>query len=467
MKNVSLLLFIMVSCFANAQSILIKNISIVDVEQGKINPAQSVLITDKRIKSIGKKITAEKNTIVVDGSGKFLLPGLWDMHVHAVGSYKSMLPLFLAYGVTGVREMGTEFVDTMVYLRKMIAKEEMIGPTIYGTGPVLDGTPTILKPGLDIGLRSQAEAEHVVDSIAAKGVDFLKVYEMLTPELFQAVANSARKKNLSFVGHLPIQVDLATAINAGMKSIEHMVGLETAFTSKADSIRQIEIGMIKSFTGSNGLQLLGSLRRKRFAEAYEYFDQQKANELCALLKSKTVYVTPTLIVLLRFARRDDLAAQKDGADKYIDPQTKNGWNRQFENLLKDTSFAVSEKRLQYILKIARTLHDNHVNLLAGTDTPNSWVIPGFGLHREFEYLSEAGLSNAEILRTATINPAKFMNKEKETGSIGIGKNADLVILDADPLQQISNTKRIDAVIVKGKLFTKTDLAHLKESALVQ
>ena len=121
MKNVSLLLFIMVSCFANAQSILIKNISIVDVEQGKINPAQSVLITDKRIKSIGKKITAEKNTIVVDGSGKFLLPGLWDMHVHAVGSYKSMLPLFLAYGVTGVREMGTEFVDTMVYLRKMIA----------------------------------------------------------------------------------------------------------------------------------------------------------------------------------------------------------------------------------------------------------------------------------------------------------------------------------------------------------
>lgn len=302
-----LFFFLLLSLQATSQQILIRNINIVDVENGKILDNRSVLISGNKISKIDKDIKNVQGATVIEGKGKYLIPGLWDMHVHTVGEYKSMLPLFLAYGVTGVREMGTEFVDTVVYLRKMIDEQVIVGPVIYGTGPVLDGVPTILKPRLDIGLKTPAEAEHVVDSIAAKGVDFLKVYEMLSPEVFLAIARSAQKKNLPFAGHLPIQVDMITAINAGMKSIEHLTGLEAAFSTNADSIRELETAMIKSFTGSNGLQLLGSIRRKTFQAAHEFYDEKKVNEICGLLKSKNVYVTPTLQILLRIARREDLS----------------------------------------------------------------------------------------------------------------------------------------------------------------
>ena len=462
-----LILLLLISLHAASQKILIRNINIVDVEKGQIQENQSVLIANKKIISVAKNIADPKDATIIEGKGKFLCPGFWDMHVHAIVSYKSMLPLLVAYGITGVREMGTEFVDTMVYLRRMVNEQKIVGPSIYGTGPVLDGVPTILKPGLDFGLRTPAEARHAVDSIAAKGVDFLKVYEMLSPEVFSAIATSAKEKNLPFVGHLPVQVDMITAVNAGMKSIEHLTGFEATFTSKSDSIRAIETEMIRTTTSSNGLQLLAAIRRKRFAEAYGYFNAQKADEICALLKSRNVYITPTLGVLLRFARRDDLVAQQSGADKYIDAQTKSGWNRQWDNLLKDTAFAASEKRAQYLLMITKVLHEHGVAILAGTDTPNSWIIPGFSLHREFQYLSEAGFSNADILRTATINPARFMNKENETGSIVVGKFADLVILTADPLANISNTQKIDGVILKGKFFSKEELEQMKLSAAGQ
>jgi imidazolonepropionase-like amidohydrolase len=260
---------------------------------------------------------------------------------------------------------------------------------------------------------------------------------------------------------------VTTAVNAGMKSLEHLVGLEREFSLLADSIRREETTLIKNFTSPNGLQLLASIRRKRFAATSGSFDERKANEICALLKSKNVYVTPTLIVLVRMARRDDLAAQKAGVDQFVDSQTKTDWNSQWERLLKDTAFASSEKRAQSLLKMTNTLYRNNVMLLAGTDCPNSWVVAGYSLHREFEYLNEAGIANADILRMATINPARFMNKEKETGSVATGKFADLVILNGNPLDEILNTQKIDGVILKGKWFSQADLEALKKSALLE
>jgi hypothetical protein len=347
--------------------------------------------------------------------------------VHLGNVTRAAFPVFIANGVTGVRDMGTRSFDSIQKWRKQISSGEVAGPRIISPGPILNGGRQL--PEFQIAVNTAEEARRVVDSLAGIGVDFIKVHGGLTRSTYYAIANEATKIHIPFAGHIPISntgpaVTGEEASVAGQRSMEHMLGIPFA----RDTIQAFQ---------------------------HMYPSEESLKRLFSVLFKNRTYITPTLTVYQIPADYQAISVKQDSLLKYISSELKSFWKDQTGDWpQRDKSFA--RWLLKARMNMIRPLRNAGIPLLAGTDAGFPFVLPGFGLHEELKYLVEAGLTPTEALQTAT-NPAIFLGKDNKLGTVEKGKLADLVILNADPVRNIRNLHFIEAVIANGQLYNRVKL----------
>ncbi|HZF40936.1 MAG TPA: amidohydrolase family protein [Blastocatellia bacterium] len=407
------------------EPLVLAHVTVIDVTGGAPKPDMTVVITGDRISEIGEagKVVAAPGATVVDATGKFLIPGLWDMHVHWY--IRDTFTLFTANGVTGIREMFG--ASDLLRWRQDIAKGSLLGPRMIVASPIIDG-PRPVWPN-SIAVRNEDEGRKAVRNVKQWGADFVKVYSLLPRDAYFAIADEAKRQGLTFVGHVPNSVSPAEASDAGQKSIEHLTGM----------------------------------RARAEAMALETYNDRKAAELFARFVKNETWQCPTLTVLRSKAYLEDENFRRDQRLKFIPRQIKDRWSLRIANR-NEENYANAKKVFQKELEIVGAMRKAGVQLLAGTDTGNPFCFPGFSLHDELALFVLAGLTPVEALRSATLNPAKFLGLDKTLGTIEQGKVADLVLLDANPLEDVRNTQRINAVVSNGRLFDRKALNKMLAQA---
>jgi imidazolonepropionase-like amidohydrolase len=439
--------------FAQTQ-LALTHVNVIDVRHGTIQTNRTVLVVGSRIDAVeaGNHVRLPRHTTVIDARGKFLIPGLWDMHVHTLWDSdrpKVFLPLFLANGVTGVREMGGPMpAADQVRWRDQIATGQILGPRLIIAGPFVDG-PHPVWPG-SIQVSTEADGQHAVDDLKAKGLDFVKVYTGVPRAAYFGIAEEARKDNIPFVGHVPVWIGADEASNAGQKSIEHLMGVLLYISSKR---AQIEDDLMKGID-------VNSLND----ELVDTYDTNKAASLFTLFKKNETWQVPTLTI--RHARPYilELQTSDDPRLKYLPKSITDSWRSRNDarQPIAPAILAGRKRLFQKELEVVGAMHRAGVKVLAGTDTPNPYCFPGFSLHDELAFMVQAGFTPLEALQTATVNPVDFMGLSDSYGDVEKGKVADLVLLDANPLKNIANTRHIEAVLSQGRLFDRAALDRMLE-----
>jgi imidazolonepropionase-like amidohydrolase len=443
------------------RSLILTHVTVIDTTGGAAKPDMTVLIEGDRITEMAKsgEIRPPKNAETVNATGKFLIPGLWDMHVHWYE--KDYLPLFIANGVTGTRQMYG--VPIFQQWRKQIEAGQLLGPHMLIASPIVDG-PKPVWPG-SIAVANASEARQAVIQVRQGGADFVKVYSLLSRDAYFAIADESNKQGIPFEGHVPDAVTLEEASNAGQKTIEHLTGVLAACSnhevellkSAQETGAAIDTGQLPS------VRFWGPEYRERQRLALETYSPQKAGTVFGELKKNHTWQCPTLTVLRSMAYSDDPSFTNDPRLKYIPRDIVSSWNPQADPFLKDKTaedWALSKKVFSKDLEVVGTMKRAGVEILAGTDTLNPYCLPGFSLHDELGLLVRSGLTPMQALQAATLNPARFMGRERDLGTVATGKLADLVLLDANPLEAIGNTRKISAVVFGGKYFSRASLDEL-------
>ncbi len=427
-------------------SLVVAHVTVIDPADGAVRKDMSVAIEGDRIVYAGpaSTIRVPPAAQVIDGSGKFLIPGLWDMHIHTFfgdwvpGGREVTLPLFIANGVTGVRDMGSD-LDPILKVRTDIAAGRQLGPRMVISGPMLDGEKTPF-PAV-IVVKTPDGGRGAVRKLQAAGVDFIKIQSLVPRDAYFAIAEEAKKQKIVFAGHVPDQIRASEASNAGQKSFEHLIGI---------------------FEGSSTAEeafLEGKKGPARFLETY---DPKKEAALIALLARNQTWQCPTLLWELGGWLVDVFDVSQYAEIRYAaDSWRQKTWPRFKADMTKSYITDPLDVRKQFVeheLGIIARLKTAGVPFLAGTDTPAGvGIVPGWSLHRELERFVAAGFTPLEALQTATINPAKYLDRTKDFGKVEKGKIADLVLLDANPLDDIANTRKITAVVANGKYLPRADL----------
>ena len=432
-----------------SSALVLTHVNLIDATGSPAQPDMAVVVEDQHIVEVGKSavVQAPKGAKVVDGSGKYLIPGLWDMHVHEVfGDWlprneKIVPPLFVANGVTGVRDMGGD-LDVLKVWRAEIAEGRMLGPRMIIAGPMLDG-PVPRFPS-SAPVKDAASARKVVDDLKAQGVDFIKIQSLIPRDGYFAAADESKKVGLIFVGHVPDAVRASEASNAGQKSIEHFTGI-------FEGCSKIEDQLIR------GPKTLG--------QKVSTYDPARARALIALMAKNRTWQVPTLVWERGQWLVDHIDLSHDPLTKYAPAAWKDRtWPMFVADILKtmDTDpLPVRQRFVQMELDMTLAMFRAGVPFMAGTDTAAGvHVFPGFSLHDELALFVKAGLTPMQALQTATRNPAEFMGRLADMGTVEKGKVADLVLLDADPLANIANTRKIRAVVLAGRYFSRADLDHM-------
>ncbi|MGH9842715.1 MAG: amidohydrolase family protein, partial [Blastocatellia bacterium] len=399
-----------------------------------------------RITELGpaKKVRVPKDAQVVDATGRFLIPGLWDMHAH--WQRKDRLPLYLANGVTGLRIMFGFPVHHEA--RREIENGVLLGPRMFIASPLVDGPNPIHRDS--IAVSNEAEGRQAVIKARQDGADFIKVYSLLPRDGYFAIADEAKKQGIPFAGHVPRSVTAAEASDAGQKSIEHLSGVAFA-CSNLEAELPADLAKLRAdvAAGMNYLMLLWRLEGKHLAA----YDEQKAARLFARFKKNDTWQAPTLGVLQDPVRRNE-PDFSDPRLKYLPPEQRGDprKSRVFQNFT-PADYANLKKNLTKELQIVGAMQRAGLNLMAGTDL----ALLGFSLHDELALLVQGGLTPMEALQAATRNPARYLGLLDSLGTVERGKIADLVLLEANPLDNIGNTQKIHAVVVGGRLISKSEI----------
>jgi amidohydrolase family protein len=453
--RIVLLLILPVFLFARAKPnhiqtppIVFTHVTIIDVTGSAPRRDMTVVITGDRISAIGDNISVPPNAQVVDATGKFMIPGLWDMHVHWY--FRNTFTLFIANGVTGVRQMFGN--SDLLRWRDQIAKGSLLGPRMVVASPIIDGPQPIWPNSIAVG--NEDEGRKAVRRVKQWGADFVKVYALLPRGAYFGIADEAKQQGITFVGHVPKSVSPAEASDAGQKSIEHLTGILLATSDKETELRD---KLVKADSPQAGSRLQ--------ATALETYSEKKAADLFAHFVKNQTWQCPTLTVLRSIAYLGDENFRRDGRLIYIPRLQQQRWNFRIAHRSGGDD-AVEKKVLQKQFEIVGAMQKAGVPILAGTDTGNPFCFPGFSLHEELALLVIAGLTPVEALRAATLNPAKFFGLDQTLGTIEQGKIADLVLLDANPLLDIRNTQRINAVVANGRLFDRKALDKMLSEAAV-
>lgn len=423
------------------------DITVVPMDAGPaIRTHQTVIVQDTRIAQIGSAsaLSAAGIENILSGRGKFMIPGLADMHVHLQDDMsplvnKAILTLFVANGVTTVRNMfGT---PDHLLLRKLIADGKLLGPRVLTTGPALDGRPTRLPRS--IAVTTPAEANRVVAVQKAMGFDAIKVYNSLTKEVYDTVIAAARREGIPVVGHVPVAVGLAGAISSGQRSIEHLDGYVDAIESDASPYRQ------------------ATDWRSRML-AFSYIDTGRLAGIVRKTFEAGAWNCPTLVVSDKWlppSQRKVLMTSPEVT--YVPKSIVNRWEptlpfRGLDQAGYNQFRTAQAERRRIVLALSRA----GCGILAGTDTPSPYVVPGYSVVKELEDFVQAGLTPMEALRSATIAPAKFLGMDGEFGSLEPGKSADLVVLNGNPLESIDYLKQISGVMLRGRWLPASELERM-------
>jgi len=441
-----------------SKQLVITNVTVIDVTGAPASPDMTVVITGDRITEIGpaKSVRAPGDAQIVSGAGKYLIPGLWDMHVHWY--LKDYLPLFLANGVTGIRQMWG--MPMHHQWRREQQTGTLLGPRMVVASPIVDGPNPIWQGSVSV--TTEAQAREAVNKARQDGADFIKIYTRLTRDAFFAIADETRKLGIPFAGHIPQSVTVAEASEAGQKSIEHLTGILTACSSREEELRK----ELASATSANPSQFSSARFRQISQSTLETFNAEKASALFALLKRNHTWQCPTLTVLRSGAFLADPGFREDARLKYMPSSVRTQWDPtkdfRFRNRTEEDN-RLSRMGFRKQMEIIRPMRQAGVEFIAGTDVLNPYCFPGFSLHDELALLVEAGLTPLEALQAATINAARYQSKEKELGTVEKGKLADLVLLDSNPLDKITNTQKINAILMNGKLISKAEIERMLQS----
>jgi imidazolonepropionase-like amidohydrolase len=433
--------------------IVIAHATVINPGTSSVQANRTIVITGDRITSVSETegFQPPKDAQVIDATDQYLIPGLWDMHVHSAfgdwfpGGRDIILPLFIANGVTGVRDMGG---DTPILLewRKEIADGRIIGPRMVISGPMLDGylPDGKLRFPSSVAITTPASAVAAVDLLKTQGVDFIKVQSVISHDAYLAAAREAHKKGLPIVGHVPDKVRIEEVVEAGQKSIEHLMGIFEGCSTEED----------KFIKGQGSLKLLLTTQ-----------DQRRCDLLIKLLAQNQTWQVPTLAWQRGGTFLDQRDLKHQPLDRYVPAYWRDvTWRHFTEEMMPDLLRDSLELRQDYFarnLQMVGAMHRAGTPFMAGTDTaPGVYIMPGFSLHDELANFVEAGFTPMESLQTATSNPAKFLGMEASFGSVEPGKIADLVLLSANPLRDIRNTQKITAVVANGQLFDRVALDEI-------
>jgi imidazolonepropionase-like amidohydrolase len=430
-------------------SIVFAHVTVIDTASGGLQPDMIVIVTGDRIEQVGTKhhVKVPRASKTIDATGKFMIPGLWDMHVHTFfgewvpGGKDVTLPLFIANGVTGVRDMGSDLEPILAAARE-IDQHRLLGPRLVIAGPMLDGPKTQFPAS--IAIATPEDGRRAVDMLKGRGVDFIKIQSYVPRDAYFAIAEECKKQKITFVGHVPDAVRGSEASNAGQKSFEHLIGIfEGSSTAEEDFLK-------------------GPKGPGRFLETY---DASKEASLIQLLAKNQTWQCPTLYWERGQWLVDVIDVTKDPDAKYAPIfWREKSWPRFTAGIIKDLDtdpIPVRQKFVEHELDIVRKLNQAGVPFLAGTDCPAGVdVLPGFSLHLELQRFTAGGFTPLQALQTATINPAKFLDQQNDFGTVEKGKIADLVLLDANPLDDIRNTQKIAAVVAAGRYFSRASLDRI-------
>lgn len=428
--------------------------TVIDVVTGRRNPAQTVLISGDRIIGVGRHLPVPRGATVIDVTGKFVIPGLADMHVHSVGDERVSPPLYLANGLTTVREMAAP--DPVLYdWRDRIEAGTLLGPRMIVAGQIIDGDPTLWDPNLlhVLVVKDEAGARAAVRQVKEEGADFVKVYSRLSPTAYRAILDEARRQGLTVHGHGPDQVSVQEVSAAGQRTIEHIHALALSVSSRETEVRRMQ----RAITVKTG-DYNSWFRQMHPIEwiAANSFSRSRAAEVFGTLRRNRTRVTPTL-TMHNVLDLPDYTAPDPATLKYLSADMIGTYEYVIENLYRANRNAeeISHQRQmwEYRQRFVHELYAHDVPVLAGTDTGTPYMVPGFALHRELELLVGAGATPRQALYSATVEPARFLGRQADLGSVEAQKIADLVVLDGDPLTDIRNTQRIHSVITRGRVIS--------------
>jgi ankyrin repeat protein len=440
------------------ETLVFTHVTVIDATGAPAKTDMTVVVRGERIEALGKtgKLTVPQNTRVVDATGKFLIPGLWDMHIHP-WSRKNYLALFPANGITGVRVMWGESVHHK--WRQEISSGKLIGPRMVIASPAIDGSALFSSGSIIVS--SEEEGRQVVRNVKKMGVDLVKIYHDIPRDVYFAIADEAKKQGIPLAGHVPVLVSAAEASDAGQQSIEHCTFVWLACSTEGEEELKREMKEIWEVMFTVPTSLSHARAHVKFWSDIPY-SEKKAAELFARLAKNDTWVCPTLMGWHGLSFRNDEHFANDPRLKYIPLFTKDSWkNNIYVAWVTGEGRADYRKLREKQLAIVSAMRRAGVGLLAGTDTTaGPYRFPGFGLHDELALFVQVGLSPMQALQTATYNAAKCLGKLDSMGTIEQGKIADLVLLDANPLQDISNTRRITTVVVGGRVFDKTALQKM-------
>ena len=455
-------LWALVSCTPGEPEadLAIQNVTVIDAVNG-VREAQTVLVDEGRITAVQAADEAVDAMEVVDGTGQYLIPGLWDFHVHLTYDERfteAMPGLFLHHGITSIRDTGGPLELVAPVVERMRA-EGATAPRVYFAGPLMDGEHVVYdgenNPLLGIANPDEATARANVARLAEAGVDFIKIYEMVSPEVFAVLVEEARARGLPMDGHVPLSMQ-AREVGPQVQSLEHLRNIEMDCTADPEAAVAERRGLLANPEGLAGGALRSSLHRAYRIPSVEAYDEAQCREVVASMTS-TIQV-PTLRL---------------NAQSLQPPQQRSDWSEVIQKLPVDVAEdwgaaggggggggSPDLTFPNWSLFLVGMMHEAGVPIGAGTDTPIASAVPGYSLHSELEFLVRAGLSPTEALRAATIRPAEFFGLEGEMGTIEPGKLADLVLLAGNPLEDITRTRSVQAVVTKGQLLDRSELDAL-------
>jgi imidazolonepropionase-like amidohydrolase len=444
----------------NQNPLVLNHVTVIDVTGGQSQTDMTVHISEGRIVRIRKssEVSLEIDTHVIDATGKFLIPGLWDMHVHVLREKRARkaFPKLLANGVLGIRDMGSPVNEPQIKeWHRRIEEDELLAPRIVAAGPMMDGAAPMF-PRLSISAKDAVEARQGVTFLKQSGADFIKVYSLLSSEAYFAIANEAKKQNIPFAGHVPDEVNARDASDAGHKSIEHLSGVLLACSASEDELRH-ELLQARAQTDPAVLYEALKLIESKGAQT---FSKEKAETLFRHFVRNRTWQVPTLVGIWQV---HNFFRQKKGSglhrSRSSSPLTATRASYSGVTCCPDFSFSegFASDEEDIVRDLLQGMKEAGVEFMAGTDTPNIWGVVGQSLHEELALFVRAGFTPMEALQTATRNPAAYLGLLDSFGTVEEGKFADLVLLDANPLEEITNTQKIAAVILRGRLFSKSEL----------
>jgi imidazolonepropionase-like amidohydrolase len=438
----ALLVFVSFAVSAQPQDnsnreIIITPVSVIPMDTEKVLNNQAVIVKNGVITYVGdaKNAKPAKDAIKVDGKGKYLIPGLAEMHAHVppngdIDQAKDVLALFLANGVTTIRGMLGH--PNHLQLRSMINNGEVVGPHFYTTGPSFNGQ----------SVKTPEHGAEMVREQKAAGYDYLKLHPGLTKETFPAIASTAKQVGIPFVGHVSFGVGVWRAIDAGYSSIDHMDGFVEAITPGIDTLAEQETGLFGSWI------------------AYRA-DESKIPNLVSKLAAAKIWVVPTQALAERWQSPLPASVHLDAPEmKYMKPEELKNWENAKSGYLNNPNY--SKEKAEALIAVRRKMilqcQKGGVGLLLGSDAPQIFNVPGFSAHHELKYLVDAGLTPYEALKTGTVNVANYLGKANNTGAIKQGYAADLVLLNGNPLKDINQTKSVEGVMIGKKWLSKDYIA---------